>query len=241
MKPYKRNAIAPLLSSSASKIVALLLIAFGVMADAQAQLKVSVMPSHSQSANYGKAAINQAITVWGRTWGGTGAQTYVLDFGDGTATATGSVTNANYIGASHVYTTGGLKTFTLTVTDSTATSVSRSGVIRVIAGPVHADRVHMAIEKGLLNLYQNYTVVDVDRIYWYNPLSAGHTTDYGAGATSSAILAFEENDHLPGENDVEEIYAETIRRGLNTFLRKRQLITSAQRNTRMELPCAILI
>jgi hypothetical protein len=70
MKRHKRNAIAPLLSSSASKIVALLLIAFGVMAEAQAQLKVSVMPSHSQSANYGKAAINEAITVWGRTWGG---------------------------------------------------------------------------------------------------------------------------------------------------------------------------
>jgi len=217
MNIAKRSLITPILRSFGLKLVALTLAAFGVMSEAQAQLKVSVMPSHSQSSSYAKVGLNEAINVWGRTWGGTGAQTYTLDFGDGTAPATGSVTNANYIGASHVYTTGGLKTFTLTVTDSTSTSVSRSGVIRVIAAPVHADRVHMAIEKGLLNLYQNYTVVDASRIYWINPISPGNTTDYGVGATAAAILAFEENDHLPGEDDVEEIYAETLRRGLNTF------------------------
>lgn len=200
---------------AAFKLIALIIMTLGMAVEAQAQLKVSVMPSHIQSSSYAKAGLNEAIDVWGRAWGGTGALTYTLDFGDGTAAATGAVTNANYIGASHTYTTGGLKTFTLTVTDSTATSVSRSGVIRVIAGPVHADRVHMAIERGLMYLYRNYTVIDANRIYWSWQSSPGH--DYDVGSTSSSLLAFEENDHLPGEDDVEEIYAETTRRGLNTL------------------------
>jgi PKD repeat protein len=228
MKPYKRNAIAPLLSSSASKIVALLLIAFGVMAEAQAQLKVSVMPSHSQSANYGKAAINQAITVWGRTWGGTGAQTYVLDFGDGTATATGSVTNANEISASHTYTTGGLKTFTLTVTDSTATSVSRSGVLRVLTTPTHDDRVAMAIEKGLLYLYRNQlrtTVAGIPVCYWYS----SNGGEYTAGASGSTVMSFAENGHLATNNQVDDIYADTVLRGVYYILSQgRAMAISAQ-------------
>lgn len=215
MKQKNRRPLTLLPRVAIFKLIALIITALGMASEAQAQLKVSVMPSHTQSSSYAKAGLNEAIAVWGRAWGGTGALTYTLDFGDGTAAATGSVTNANYIGASHTYTTGGLKTFTLTVTDSTSTSVSRSGVIRVIAGPVHADRVHMAIERGLMYLYRNYTVLDANRIYWSWQASFGH--DYDVGSTSSSLLAFEENDHLPGEDDVEEIYAETIRRGLNTL------------------------
>jgi PKD repeat protein len=198
------------------------------MAEAQAQLKVSVMPSHSQSANYGKAAINQAITVWGRTWGGTGAQTYVLDFGDGTATATGSVTNANEISASHTYTTGGLKTFTLTVTDSTATSVSRSGVLRVLTTPTHDDRVAMAIEKGLLYLYRNQlrtTVAGIPVCYWYS----SNGGEYTAGASGSTVMSFAENGHLATNNQVDDIYADTVLRGVYYILSQgRAMAISAQ-------------
>jgi|GEM_PF-3109667 len=212
-------AVPTLKSRGLRRAVVLGVLAFASLAaplSAQSILKVSVMPSNSQSSSYAKAGLNETIAIWGRTWGGIGALTYNLNFGDGTAAATGSVTNANYISASHTYTTGGLKTFTLTVTDSTAATISRSGTLRVIATPLHSDRVHMAINKGLMYLYQNYTVTDANRIYW----SWGANTPggyYVVGATSASILAFEENDHLPGEDDVEEIYAETLRRGLNTL------------------------
>lgn len=184
---------------------------------ASAAPKVSMMPSYAQSQTYANAALNESITVWGRTWNGTAPYTFTLDYGDGTTPASGTVSNANFIGAAHTYTSAGLKTVRLTVTDNTGATATKTAMIRVIVTPTHQERVQIAIEKGLLNLYQNATVVDADRIYWVNPSGSGHTTTYGIGSTSAALLAFEENDHLPDEDDEEEIYAETVRKGLNTL------------------------
>lgn len=202
---------------SVSVAVLLGLLVLGCLGEAAAAPKVSMMPSHTQSQVYANTALNAAITVWGRTWNGTAPYTYTLDYGDGTAAASGTASDPNFIGFSHTYTSAGLKTVTLTVTDSTGASTSKTALIRVLVSPTHQERVQMAIEKGKLNLYQNRTVIDADRVYWINPMGSGHTTTYGIGSTSAAILAFEENDHLPDEDDEEDVYAETVRRGLNTL------------------------
>lgn len=203
-------------STSTFVAVVLALIHLGCSFAAAAP-KISMMPSYTQSQVYANTGLNEAITVWGRTWNGTAPYTYTLDYGDGTAAASGTASNPNFIGFAHTYTSAGLKTVTLTVTDSTGASASKTAMVRVLISPTHQERVQMAIEKGLLNLYQIASVIDANRVYWPHPSGTGSTTTYSVGSTSSALLAFEENDHLPDEDDEDDVYAETVRRGLNTL------------------------
>ena len=167
--------------------------------------KVSVMASYSQGLHYGKMVMNTARDVWGRVWGGVAPYTYVFDFGDGT-TASGSVTDTDYIQATKTYTTAGSKNYTLKLTDANGSVCSRSGVIRVLAASTVADRAHMAMEKGLVYFYRNPTVIDADRKYW-NWGSSSITDQHTVGTTGMGLAAFAENEHLPDEDAVEEIYA----------------------------------
>lgn len=176
-------------------------------------LKVSMMPSYTQNPTYANAAINTSINVWGRVWGGTAPYTYRMSYGDGTTDTTGNVTNIKYITAPHTFTTSGSKTVTLTVTDSTGASASRSSVVRVLPTVSLDDRVNIAIEKALVYLYTSSTELNADRIHWYS-----YNDDYGFGTTGACVLAFEEQGHLPGNDSVEWVYTDTVRRGLNTLL-----------------------
>lgn len=176
---------------------------------ASAQVKVAVMPSYSQSQNYGNVAINEAVTVWGRTWGGTAPYNYTLDFGDGSAAASGTASDPKFISASHTYASAGLKTVTLTVTDSASNTKSKTATLRVLLTPTHQERVNMAIEKGLLYLYQNQTLPGGEKAYWDG------TGEYPMGSNGAALLAFEENGHLPGNDYESDVYAETVQRGIN--------------------------
>ncbi|BCX47850.1 VonWillebr and factor type A domain-containing protein [Haloferula helveola] len=184
-------------------------------ATALAQLQVSVMPSYSQNTSYANAEINQPIQVWGRAWGGTPPYTYSLSFGDGTPDAGGAVGNPDDIGAAHSYTTAGLKTFTLTVTDAASASVSRSGTIRVFGSPTKDQLVNMAIEKGLRFLYLNQHPAGPDQCLWQGSNNNSTRNEYTVGSTGAAVLAFEENGHLPGNDPVQDIYAPTVDCGLN--------------------------
>ncbi len=206
--PFGRSPV----SSVLARTLAVFALVFAAAAGAQAQaLKVAVMPSNTQNAAYGTAALGEPVTVWGRTWGGTGPYTYVLSFGDGTPDASGAVADPNFIGMDHTYTTAGLKTMTLTVTDSLGAIASRSAVIRVIVAPSHDARINMAIEKGFIFLYQTQLVFsgDQERRFWTT------TNTHGVGYTGAVVLAFEENGHLPSNDYEEDIYAQTVQRGLN--------------------------
>ncbi|MDB6054499.1 MAG: hypothetical protein JWN25_2022, partial [Verrucomicrobiales bacterium] len=179
-------------------------------------LWVAMMPSYTRSQTYANAALNEPITVWGRAWNGTAPYSYVLDFGDGSATVTASglnATAATFIGASHAYSSSGSKTATLTVSDSAGHSVSRTSVIRVLATPTHDDRVNMAIEKGLIYLYKNQIAASASKVYWPSPwTSASREFISTLGA---ALMSFEENGHLAKYDYEDEIYAETVQKGLN--------------------------
>lgn len=181
-------------------------------------LWTAMMPSYTRSLTYANAALNEPITVWGRAWGGTPPYSYVLDFGDGSTPSTGSgisAASATFIGTPHTYSSSGSKTATLTVTDAAGKTYARQAVIRVINTPTHDERVNMAIEKGLLWLYRNQTVLDQDRIYW-NVYGWNHL--YAAGCNGAAVLAFEENGHLAKLDYEVDIYAETVQKGLNHIL-----------------------
>ncbi|MDB6119107.1 MAG: hypothetical protein JWO08_2888 [Verrucomicrobiaceae bacterium] len=174
---------------------------------------VSVMPSFTQRTTYGKAAMNESTTVWGRAWGLTGAATYAIAFGDGSPNATGNVTTASddatrsdSISVSHTFATAGSKTVTISVTDTTGTT-SRQAVVRVLPNPSHFDRVDMAIEKGLLYLYGSVAKDSATDWYWYQ--SGGEAGD---GVTAFSTLAFEENGHSPFNDPVEDVYSYLLQR-----------------------------
>ena len=181
-------------------------------------LWVAAMPSYTRSQTYANAAIDEPIMVWGRAWNGTPPYSYDLDFGDGSTHVTGSgvsAASATFIGATHTYSSGGSKTASLTVTDAANRTYTRQTVIRVLLSPTHDDRVNMAIEKGLINLYQTQTALDQKRIYWD---VYGWNHDYSVAATGAPLMAFEENGHLAKYDYEDEIYAETVQKGLDYLL-----------------------
>ena len=184
----------------------------------KSDLWLAMMPSYSQNPAYANVTINDTakpITVWGRAWNGTPPYTYDLDFGDGSAHYTGTTSDTKFIGTTHVYTSSGTKTATLTVTDAAGKTESRSAKIRVLLASTHDDRINMAIEKGLIQLYQQQTVLDDNRVYWN---VYGWNNQLSSGPSGATVLAFEENGHLPDYDDEEWIYSETVRRGLNHIL-----------------------
>jgi hypothetical protein len=178
--------------------------------------KVSVMPSFTQGQAYGKAIVGTSRNVWGKTWGGVAPYTYQFDFGDGT-TASGAVTDTDYIQTTKTYSTAGSKNYTLKITDANGSVCTRSGVIRALSVSSLADRVHLAMEKGLVYFYRNPTVIDTDQVY-YNWSTKALTDEHTVGTTGMALLAFVEHDHLPDEDAVEEIYAPLTYRVRNTLL-----------------------
>ena len=175
---------------------------------AQRIFKVAVMPSYAQGVKYGKVLLGSARNVWGKVWGGVAPYTYEIDYGDGTS-ATGSVTDVNYIQTNKTYATSGTKRFTLKVIDASGHVTARSGTIRVLPYQSTADRVDMASEKGLVYLYRNTVVSGIDAanmLYWQWGTNA-ENSEYNIGTTGASLLAFAENEHLPSEDAVEEIYA----------------------------------
>lgn len=166
-------------------------------------IRVNTMPSNSRSTSYANALVNIAHDVWGNVHGGTSPYKYYLFYGDGSMDS-GNVTDAHNIAKNHTYTTAGPKTMNLIVVDALGRSDSDQSVIQVYASSTQQIRVNMAIEKGLryLYLYQYATG------YWADNSNTN-------ASTGMALLAFEENGHLPGNDIDDDIYSEYVRKGLN--------------------------
>ena len=187
---------------------------------------VNVMPS-GDTAQSSYTWVGNPLDVWGNVkWGDSTTGNYVWNFGDGSPTATGAVTNAKYISALHSYGATGPVDATLTVTDGNG--LSASATVRIYVKPVvdKDARIELAIEKGLKWLYlrQNGS----GQIYWVNSYES-----WGA-ETASAVLAFENRGHKPCTKDLNgdgvvdaldraiwekgRIYAETVHKGLDAAI-----------------------
>lgn len=169
----------------------------GAMKNANSDPRVNVMPTYYTWPN-------REIVVWGNVhWGDSGTGTYEWVVGD--SVYTGTVTDDHYIAVNHTFTTFGVKTARLTVTDGDGASDSDEVRINVLADVTETRRL-AAIEDGLRYLYtQQYS-----QGYWYTT-----SYEYGVGTTGLCILAFENQGHLPANDIDTDIYAEYVKLGLD--------------------------
>jgi len=169
-----------------------------------AQPRVNVMPGNQPGQVYKMTWPGRSMIVWGNVNGGTAPYAYQWDFGDGTAPVSGAVTNAKYIAVNHTYTTQGPKLAVLTVTDGGA--VSDVDTVEIEVAPRTSEvEINAAIESGLRWLYLQQTAGG----YW------NESQGYPTAATATAVLAFENQGHLPTNDINKDIYAEYVQAGLN--------------------------
>ncbi len=167
-------------------------------------LRVNVMPGNGPCAAYPYAWPGKTITIWGNVHNGTPPYTFEWNFGDGSPPVTGAVSNPKYIAVTHAYATMGTKKAILTVTDATKASEDDTVEIEVFTQTFMVER-NRAIEDGLRWLY-------------LNQYTDGHWVSYSsyyAAPTAMALLAFEDNGHLPLNDYDEDIYAEYVQAGLD--------------------------
>ena len=173
-----------------------------IMQSKQAGPMVNCMPDYY-------SWVGREITIWGNVhWGDISAGNYEWDLGDGNI-LTGAVADARYIAVTHTYTTGGIKTATLTVTDDDGLIDVDQATIDVIPIVAKQQRINAAIEDGLRWLYLNQNASG----WWYDS-----SDYYGMGTTGLAVLAFEENAHHGNNDPDEDIYAETVQLGLDWII-----------------------
>lgn len=180
--------------------------AVSVTSNPAPQLRVNTMPGYETSTQYANAVAGQPVSVWGNVHNGTAPYTYKLEFGDGVIDS-GTVSDPHYIGADHVYATAGTRTMRLTIWDAADNMAYDESQIRVFAVPTDQININIAIDSGLLYLYLNQYPTG----YWHD--GYGYTA-----ATGAALLAFEENGHLPTNDFDEDIYAEYVRLGIDYLL-----------------------
>lgn len=193
------------------------------MAEQAMALSVSVMPSNSQNrGKYGIAIKGQSLTLWGRAFDGSGNYQYkwtvdgVQDAdwhvpGDGFDNHPSFTESNSFIPRLHTFGAKGPKVVTLTVKENgadDATAVSRSAEIDVREPGEHEDEVNVAIEYGLLNLYNRATRRG-------SHASWDGTSSLASASTPLGLLAFAENGHLPGNDRVADIYSEIAQHAVN--------------------------
>jgi beta-lactam-binding protein with PASTA domain len=168
-----------------------------------------------------------AQVVWGVTTlpnhTAAAPTTYSIDFGDGTAPATGNVIDRSYLAVNHTYTSAGTFTATLTVTRATTIETATVDVrvydpAAISAEQLRGVRVNAAIEDGLRYLWVNQTSRATN-------FPAGVTTSWSASYPESfsalVVLAFENHGyHLENNDDAPlGLYEKyVVRRGLNFII-----------------------
>ena len=174
---------------------------------------VRMMPGFGHSSLYANAELGQPITVWGTVHDGEAPYTYSLNYGDGVE-HNGTVSDPKFIGSDHVYSTSGLKTATMTVTDSTGKANTAITLVRVfLPSEINLDlRRNMAMEKGLLFLYKN-KIEDarMDGFKWYNTNTGNLHT---AATTGFAVMAYTDFGHTALTASNLHAYGDMVRKGI---------------------------
>jgi len=188
---------------------AALMIAFACACDAVAVgPRVNVMPDgiRAGTTDTAYAWAGDAVDVWGNVkWGTSTSGNYVWSFGDGSADATGAVSNAKNIQAYHTYAGAGTYYATLTVTDGNGLTDTDQVRIDVIAAVDQALKVSKAIKRGLKELYINQQANG----RW------NEARGFPPAASAVSILAFENYGHRPINDPNDDIYQETVKAGLD--------------------------
>ena len=166
----------------------------------------------------GKEAVLKAVA-----WSKHLPLTYVWDFGDGSATATGTVATPRAIEARHTYTgvDGQPCVATLTVTDADGRSATDRYLLRIRQRTIDSD-INIAIDSGLWWLHKRQTLeafavgtygnAAIDLGYW---LRGTNASGYRAAPTASAVQAFLVNGHLEHRDVRADPYVETVTRALH--------------------------
>ncbi len=154
------------------------------------------------------------ITLKGVVWSLHGPLTYTWDFGDGSATVSGTVTDNRHIQAKHTYSgvDGAPFVATLTVTDANGQSASDSYLVRIRAKSLEIE-TNVAIDEGLWYLQGVQSRSETSGLLYGSWTYGG----YIAHATGSAVQAFEINGHLEFGDVREDPYVETVSRGLHSL------------------------
>ncbi|MCC6442884.1 MAG: PKD domain-containing protein [Armatimonadetes bacterium] len=174
---------------------------------------VNVMPTYPAWPGKGENI------VWGNVkWAGVSSGRYRWDFGDGSPAVEGIVKDnpdetagersPRFIWLRHEYTTLNTYTATLTVTDDSG--LSDSDQVQIVVQPVSTDaRAKAGVEDGLRWLYlqQEGSGRWNQGTYWGSPVF-----------TAFATLSFENNGHFASSNLERDIYADTVRNGINWLL-----------------------
>jgi RHS repeat-associated protein len=137
---------------------------------------------------------------------------YTWDFGDGSPTVSGTINNqaqAYNLETHHVYPDSGPDTpyfATLRITDPSGNSATDPYPI-VVRGDSLTIRRNVAIDEGLWWLHKQIN----------RSGELGYWTEggYSISATGSAVLAFENNAHLPDGDAANDPYVEDVNRGLD--------------------------
>ena len=172
------------------------------------------------------------ITLKGVCWSKTTPVTYTWDFGDGSATESGTATNLYKIEARHTYTgiEGTPFTARLTVTDADGRTATDTYPIRIRTPSIDVE-INMAIDDGLWWLHGRqtrdtftsgtYADTAIGYGYWTNANGYGEA-NYKISPTASALQGFHVNGHRETGDIRQDPYVETTGRGM-------RYITSAMR------------
>lgn len=182
-------------------------IALSGAAQADAAVKVRVQPSGSTIPE-AYAITGETRTYFGNVSDCPGTCEYKWEFSDGSSTAWANVTNTRFISTTKSFAGSGLNWARLTVRDTANTADTNTATIETQTLSVDTDtrKKNSAVDKGLRWQYQN-EVIDASGSHW------GASTGYHIGATSMALIAFENHRHnLDSSND--DIYKASVEGGL---------------------------
>ncbi|MCY2987758.1 MAG: Ig-like domain-containing protein [Planctomycetota bacterium] len=160
--------------------------------------------------------------------------TYSWSFGDGSPAQTGTIASqaaAYNVETDHTYPNSGPGTpymATLRVVDASGNSASDQYAIVVEPDSLDVERI-IAIDKGLWWLHKQIQRYDTPAT---SPTGSGTVPagkwvegSYNVALTASAVLAFENDSHLPTGDPTTDPYVEDVQRGLNHLLT--QMVTQA--------------
>ena len=203
---------------------AMVFLAFVTVASAQPQaICVPWQPSSPTIAHYTYSGAEITLKGIARD----GATNYTWDFGDGSPTASGVISDPYNLGVKHTYTgsAGDLFVATLTVSDGTDTHQDTYPVMIYessdLSNPDHLDvRINMAIDEGLWYLHTNMNRAT------YGSGSPGYEQPYGywlpsyypLAATGAAVDAFQLHGSKVNTDYDSDPYVETVQRALNYIL-----------------------